>query len=212
VGELAPALQSKLLRVLQEHEFERVGGTRAIRVDVRVISATNRNMLDEVRAGRFREDLYYRLNVVLMQMPALRERRSDIPILARHFLNRVAAKAGRRLTGISEPALASLMAYDWPGNVRELENAIERAAVLGATDQILREDLPEEIVEAAPAQAEDDTYHSAVRDSKRRAIVNAFRAAGGSYTEAARLLGVHPNYLHRLVRNLQLKSTLTAES
>jgi transcriptional regulator with GAF, ATPase, and Fis domain len=215
IGELALPLQGKLLRVLQEREFERVGGTRPLKVDVRLISATNRNLIDEVRAGRFREDLYFRLNVVALEMPPLRERRADIPALARHFMNRYAPKAGRRLRGISPEALAFLTAYEWPGNVRELENAIERAVVLGSTEDILPEDLPEAVVDAgvAPAPGVDEgSFHGAVVETKKAAIVQAFRAAGGNYTEAARRLGIHPNYLHRLVRNLGLKPTLTAGS
>jgi len=213
VGELAPGLQGKLLRVLQQREFERVGGTRSIKVDIRLISATNRDLAQEARAGRFREDLFFRLNVVTIEMPPLRERRSDIPGLARHFLNRSAPKSGRRVVGFTPQALDFLKAYDWPGNVRELENAIERAAVLGSTPDILPEDLPETIVESAAAPAaggEGGAFHASVVETKKAAIVRAFRAAGGSYTEAAKLLGVHPNYLHRLIRNLGLKAALTA--
>jgi Nif-specific regulatory protein len=208
IGELAPILQSKLLRVLQEREFERVGGTRPIKVDIRLISATNRNLGADVRAARFREDLYFRLNVVSIAMPPLRERRSDIPLLARHFLNRFGPKAGRRLTGFSTSALTCLQTYDWPGNVRELENAVERAAVLGSCEEILPDDLPEQIAEAACAAAGAEAHeslHATVLETKRRAVLQAFRAANGSYTEAARLLMVHPNYLHRLVRNLGLR-------
>jgi two-component system response regulator HydG len=214
IGELASPLQSKLLRVLQEREFERVGGTRPIKVDIRLISATNRLLANEVRAGRFREDLYFRLNVVTIEVPPLRDRRADVPALARHFLNRAGQKAGRRLTGISPAALECLNAYDWPGNVRELENAIERAVVLGSTQEILPDDLPETIVEAAvmPAVSEEEKFRVAVLETKKRAIVEAFRASGGSYTETARLLGIHPNYLHRLVRNLGLKSILTGHA
>jgi len=214
VGELAPGLQSKLLRVLQEREFERVGGTRAIKVDIRVLSATNRDLEKEVAAGRFRADLYFRLNVVSIHMPPLRERRDDIPLLSRHFLNQYARHAGRRVGDISPPALAALVAYGWPGNIRELENAIERAVVLGSTEDLLLDDLPEPIVEAAvrPVMVHGSApdLHAAVLDTKREAIVAAFRQAGGNYTETARALGVHPNYLHRLIRNLDLKATLEA--
>ena len=213
IGEMPLVLQGKLLRVLQERELDRVGGTRPVKVDVRLISATNRNLGQEVHAGRFREDLFFRLNVVALQMPPLRERPGDIPTLARHFLSRYAPKAGRRLKGLSRAALEALTAYDWPGNVRELENAIERAAVLGSSDEILREDLPDAIIEAsvAPAgDAVDGKFHSTVVETKKAAIVQAFKTSGGSYTEAARLLGLHPNYLHRLVRQLGLKPTITA--
>jgi two-component system, NtrC family, response regulator HydG len=213
IGEMPASMQSKLLRVLQLREFERVGGTRTIKVDIRLVAATNRDLVSEARAGRFREDLYFRLNVVTIQMPALRERPSDIPALAHYFLSRCKAKAGRRISGISSAALACLRAYDWPGNVRELENTIERAAVLGTTEEILPEDLPDSVIEAAvspvpPVTA--DNIHAAVLETKKKAILDAFRASGGNYTVTARALGVHPNYLHRLVRNLGLKSMLTA--
>jgi transcriptional regulator with GAF, ATPase, and Fis domain len=210
VGELAPALQSKLLRVLQEREFERVGGTHPIKVDVRILSATNRNLSAGVAAGKFREDLYFRLNVVSMHLPPLRERRDDLPALARHFLSVYARKAGRRVTAISAAAMQCLVAYDWPGNVRELENAIERACVLGSSDQILPEDLPESVIETTPrGQSETGAaFQACVLDAKRHAVISAFRQAGGNYTETAKALGIHPNYLHRLIRNLEIKATL----
>ena len=213
IGEMAPSMQSKLLRVLQLREFERVGGTRTIKVDIRLVAATNRDLAAEARANRFREDLYFRLNVVTIQMPTLRDRPSDIPALAHYFLSRCKAKAGRRISGISSAAVACLRAYDWPGNVRELENTIERAAVLGTTEEILPEDLPDAVIEAAVSPAPRvtaDNIHVAVLETKKKAIIDAFRASGGNYTVTARTLGVHPNYLHRLVRNLGLKSTLAA--
>jgi len=215
IGEMPASMQSKLLRVLQLREFERVGGTRTIKVDIRLVAATNRDLATEARAGRFREDLYFRLNVVTIQMPALRDRPSDIPALAHYFLSRCKAKAGRRISGISSAALACLRAYDWPGNVRELENTIERAAVLGTTEEILPEDLPDSVIEAAVSPALRVTagdIHAAVLETKKKAIIDAFRASGRNYTATARTLGVHPNYLHRLVRNLGLKSVLTAHS
>jgi Nif-specific regulatory protein len=210
VGELAPALQSKLLRVLQERQFERVGGTRPIDVDLRILSATNRDLAAGVTAGTFRQDLYFRLNVVAIHLPPLRERREDVPALARHFLSTSARKSGRRVSAISPAAMQCLLAYDWPGNVRELENAIERACVLGSGEEILQEDLPETVIEGAALghSAASDGLHGSVLDAKRRSIIAAFRRASGSYTETARLLGVHPNYLHRLIRNLDLKATL----
>jgi Nif-specific regulatory protein len=210
VSELAPTLQSKLLRVLQEREFERIGGTRPIKVDVRLISATNRVLAEEIARGRFREDLYFRLNVVSIEMPPLRHRRSDIPLLTRHFLSRCARKCDRRIACVSPAAMAALMSYEWPGNVRELENAIERAVVLGVTEQIALEDLPHPIVDASMGRSGPGAanIHGAVLDTKKRAIVDAFRRTGGSYTATARLLGVHPNYLHRLIRNLGIKSQL----
>ena len=209
IGELSPALQVKLLRVLQEREFERVGGTRAIKVDIRLITATNKNLEESIANGSFRQDLYYRLNVVNLEMPALRERPEDIPLLANYFAAKYAERCNRRVIGIAAEAQARLASYYWPGNVRELENAIERAVVLGATDRILLEDLPESLLESGPAVAAPGTkYHEAVAETKRQIILSAMQQAKGSYTEAAKLLGVHPNYLHRLVRNLNLKEQL----
>jgi Nif-specific regulatory protein len=209
IGELSPAIQVKLLRVLQEREFERVGGTRRIKVDIRVITATNRNLEEAVRQGLFRQDLFYRLNVVSLEMPSLRERPDDVPLLANYFAAKYGKKCNRRIAGISAVAQERLRAYDWPGNIRELENAIERAVVLGATDQILLEDLPEAIWEVEPDTERPDApateYHEAVTQTKKQIILNAMEQAHGSYTAAAKLLGVHPNYLHRLIRNLNLK-------
>jgi Nif-specific regulatory protein len=209
IGELAPSLQAKLLRVLQEREFERVGGTRTIKLDVRLITATNRDLEEEVKKGRFREDLYYRLNVVSLRMPALRERREDVSLLASYFAAKYGKRSNRTLLGISPQARACLLNYDWPGNVRELENAIERAVVLGSSDLILPEDLPEQILEkAAPSGTVVTAFHDAVLEAKKHLILNAVDQAGGNYTEAARSLGLHPNYLHRLIRNLSLKPLL----
>ncbi|MGA2137186.1 MAG: sigma 54-interacting transcriptional regulator [Bryobacteraceae bacterium] len=208
VGELPPAFQSKLLRVLQEREFERVGGAQPIRVDVRILAATNRDLESAVSACVFRKDLYYRLNVVSLEMPPLRDRREDIPMLARYFAAKHGKRVTRKLAGLSPEALARLEAYDWPGNVRELENAIERAVVLGATELIIPEDLPEAVLDAPAASEAIGGYHQTVREEKKRAILAALGRAGGNYTEAAKLLGVHPNYLHRLVRNLDLKDEL----
>ncbi len=160
IGELSPALQVKLLRVLQEREFERVGGTRTIKVDIRLITATNRNLEEAVAAAEFRQDLYYRLNVVSLEMPPLRDRPEDIPLLANYFAAKYGEKCNRRITGIAAAARTRLLSYDWPGNVRELENAIERAIVLGTTEQILLEDLPESILESEPpATAPGTKYH-----------------------------------------------------
>jgi Nif-specific regulatory protein len=209
IGELSPALQVKLLRVLQEREFERVGGTRPIKVDIRLITATNKNLDESIANGTFRQDLYYRLNVVNLEMPPLRERPEDIPLLSNYFAAKYAERCNRRIIGIAAEAQARLASYDWPGNVRELENAIERAVVLGATDRILLEDLPESILESEPAATTPGTkYHEAVAETKRQIILSAMQQTKGSYTEAAKLLGVHPNYLHRLVRNLNLKEQL----
>ena len=211
IGELAPMLQAKLLRVLQEREFERVGSTKTIKLDVRLIAATNRDLEEEVKKGRFREDLFYRLNVVSVRMPALRERRDDISLLASYFAAKYSKRANRNVLGISPQARAFLVNYDWPGNVRELENAIERSVVLGSSDLILPEDLPEVVLERTEPSAGNSpvsAFHDTVREAKKNVILAAVDQAGGNYTEAARLLGLHPNYLHRLIRNLNLKPLL----
>jgi transcriptional regulator with GAF, ATPase, and Fis domain len=213
IGELAPALQAKLLRVLQERVVDRLGGTHSIAVNIRVLTATNRDLAEEARKGNFRQDLYYRLNVVSIAMPALRERREDIPLLAEYFLAKHAAKAPRRITGISKEAQTYLVAYDWPGNVRELENAIERALVLGNGEMVLAEDLPETILEKAHAGSKPlGQFHEVVAASKRELIVRALQENHGNYTRAAKHLGLHPNYLHRLMRNLNMKGEIDRTS
>lgn len=213
IGELAPALQAKLLRVLQERCFERVGGTRSIQVNLRVIAATNRNLAAAIKEGAFRLDLFYRLNVVSVAMPPLRERRKDIPLLAKYFAVRVGKHLNRPVTGISPQARVALQNYDWPGNIRELENAIERAVVLGSTDLIRLEDLPDTVAEAAlegggSSGSAGGKYHVAIHETRKQTILTAMEQAQGSVTEAARLLGVHPNYLHRLIHNLNLRPGL----
>ena len=207
IGELAPILQAKLLRVLQERELDRLGGTRPIKVDIRLIAATNRNLAEDVAKGRFRQDLYYRLNVVSLTMPPLRERREDVPLLATYFAVKHGEKSKRLVKVISTEARACLMNYDWPGNIRELENAIERAVVLGSSEMILPEDLPEALLETQPSSsAASGRYHEGVRETKKQIIMSALEQSGGNYTEAARILGVRSTYLHRLLRNLDLKA------
>jgi transcriptional regulator with GAF, ATPase, and Fis domain len=209
IGELAPALQVKLLRVLQEREFERVGGTHPVKVDIRLVAATNRDLAEAVRNGEFRQDLYYRLAVVRLTMPPLRDRKDDVPMLARHFIQKYAKRCKGKAKPISSEAMELLANYDWPGNVRELENAIERALVLGTSDILLAEDLPESLLEQAPTKKMvQRQFHSKVKELKRELILAAVEQAGGSYVEAAEMLGLHPNYLHRLIRNLGLKETL----
>jgi Nif-specific regulatory protein len=209
IGELAPALQVKLLRVLQEREFDRVGGTHPIKVNIRLIAATNRDLEDAVRKGEFRQDLYYRLAVVKMTMPPLRERREDIPMLTRHFLQKYAMRCRVKAKPISREAMAALVHYEWPGNVRELENAIERSLVMGSSDMVLLEDLPESLLEQnAPEDITEGKYHGSVKELKKQLILDAVEQTGGNYVEAAGILGVHPNYLHRLIRNLGLKDEL----
>src|SRR5262249_22871760 len=150
----------KLLRVLQEREFDRVGGTRPIKVDIRLIAATNRDLAEAIKAGRFRQDLFFRLNVVSITLPPLRDRRADIPLLATYFVQQYSREANRQVAGISPEAHLLLKNYDWPGNVRELENALERAVVLGSSDHIRPEDLPEALVETnGPPETGNLRYH-----------------------------------------------------
>jgi len=208
IGELAPLLQAKLLRVLQQREFERVGGTKTLSLNVRVVAATNRDLQAEARGGAFREDLYHRLNVVALRVPPLRERPGDIVELARHFLERAAARCRRSVTGISPEAERYLLAYAWPGNVRELENAIERAVVLGEADVVVPEDLPETVVESAGAPHVPGALQSSVTETKRELILTAWRETGGDHNAAASRLKIHPNSLRRLIRVLGMRESL----
>lgn len=215
IGELGPGLQAKLLRFLQEREFERVGGINTIKVDVRIIAATNRQLEEAVTQGTFRQDLYYRLNVISLTMPPLRERQEDILLLANYFTAKYSRAINWRVNGLSPEASQRLLGYEWPGNVRELQNAIERAVVMTNTNVILAEDLPETIIESVPQSDSGETgdgYHDAVSEFKRKLIIKAVADAGGNYTEAGKLLGLHPNYLHRLIRNLNIKDQLTRNS
>ncbi len=206
IGELDTKLQAKLLRVLQQKEFERVGGTSTLRFNARVLAATNKDLQQAINAREFRQDLFYRLNVVSVSVPALREHREDIPLLAIHFARKYAQRLSRPFKGISAQARALLMSYSWPGNVRELENAIEHALVMGSSDSILPGDLPESLSNEDGAGYGTGEYQGAVMRFKRRLLQNALKKAGGNCTEAARVLGVHPNYLHRLVRKLGINA------
>jgi len=208
MGEISPGMQAKLLRVLQERDFMRVGGTKSLPLNIRILAATNKNLQKATKEGTFREDLYYRLNVVSVTMPSLRDHKDDIPLLAGYFAAKCAEKCNRRVLGISPDARTILSQYDWPGNIRELENAIERAVVLGSSGMILPEDLPETLHETPAQSMRSSTYHEAVRQLKRQLILTAMDQSDGKFTEAARLLGVHANYLHRLINNLDLRLAL----
>jgi transcriptional regulator with GAF, ATPase, and Fis domain/pSer/pThr/pTyr-binding forkhead associated (FHA) protein len=210
VGELAHGLQAKLLRVLQQREFERVGGSQPHPLDIRVIAATNRELAEDVREGRFREDLYHRLNVVTLHSAPLRDRHEDIPVLAQFFLRRSAERCKRHVEGLTKEAEQMLTQYSWPGNVRELENAMERAVVLGVSDWVLPEDLPETLLESAPRDA-SAKYHLSVGQAKRESILEAYAQGGGDYKAAAKILGLHPNYLLRLVRNMGLRDDINRQ-
>jgi len=208
IGELAPLLQAKILRALQQREFERLGGTRLLPFNARVVAATNKNLEQAIKSGEFRQDLYYRLNVVSVALPPLREHREDIPLLAMYFAKKFAAKCKRGFKGITPEGRALLMQYSWPGNVRELENAIEHAIVLGLTDEIRPEDLPEAMLEEQASGEVAALYHNTLNQTKRQLVITAMDDAKGNHVEAARLLGIHPKYLHRLIKNLNLRSEL----
>ena len=209
VGELQPSVQVKLLRVLQERVIERVGSNQSVKVDIRLIAATNRDLEQAVKENHFREDLFYRLNVVPLHMPALRERREDIPLLAAHFAAKAAEKHGRPPAAL-EPALAeALQEYDWPGNVRELENLVERLVVLTQGPRLGVEFLPEKMLRpsaAAPSAAAGDetTLEGATLALRRRMVINALRAEGGNRVAAARRLDISRSYLHRLITELSI--------
>jgi transcriptional regulator with PAS, ATPase and Fis domain len=190
IGDLPLHLQAKLLRVLQEKEFERVGSSHPLKVDVRVLSATHRDLERLMKSGQFREDLYYRLNVVTIILPPLRERRQDLPALIDHFLRRFAAKNGKTIRGIGHEAREALLRYDYPGNVRELENLIERAVVLTRYDVIDRGDLPLTLEESEIQDDKEPHLIAAVEGLERRMIKNALARAGGIQTRAAELLGI----------------------
>ena len=197
IGEISPAIQVKLLRFLQEREFERVGGNETISVDVRVIAATNRNLQHMVAEGKFREDLFYRLNVINLEMPALRARASDIPLLAGHFLRKYAAENDKQLRGFSGEALEHLTAHSWPGNVRELENVVERAVVLAQSAEITLADLPPQLATAKPREG-IQIPGARMDDIERYAITKTLESTGGSTSRAAEILNIS-------VRKIQYK-------
>jgi len=199
VTDLSAVTQPKILRVLQEGEFERLGGTRTIRVDVRIVAATNQDLGQMVREKRFREDLYYRLNVITVTVPPLRERREDIQVLAQHFLHLYAAKNNRRLEGFSDEALRRLEGYSWPGNVRELENVIERGVVLAKGAQVDVTDLPEEIAGAAPLPEGVLSVRigTPLAEVEQRLLEATLRATRNNKTLTAKLLGIDPRTVAR---------------
>jgi two-component system NtrC family response regulator/two-component system response regulator HydG len=192
IGEITPTVQVKLLRALQTREFERVGGTQSIKVDVRVVAATNRDLAAEVKAGRFREDLYYRLNVVAVTLPPLRRRRGDIPALAAHFIEKYGVAYGKDIKGLTPGTLNALLAHDWPGNVRELENAIERAVVLCKGSELTADDLPATLRGPRPAQRDAAGLipGATLAEIEREAILRTLELLGGSTSRAAEMLGI----------------------
>jgi DNA-binding NtrC family response regulator len=205
IGDMSADLQAKLLRFLQEREFDRVGGRGPIRVNVRIVAATNRDLESAVKENRFREDLYHRLNVIPITLPALRERKADIAPLAEYFLRRYAAESKKQITEIAEDALAMLATFHWPGNVRELANVIERAVVLGSGATLTVEDLPSRIVAAAPVGRNDDrTYREAMESTRRALVVQALAQTHGNRAAAAKALGLHEKYFLRLIKSLRI--------
>ena len=209
VGEIPPSTQVKLLRFLQEREFERVGGNDTIRVDVRLVAATNRDLRDAVARGRFREDLFYRLNIVHVDVPALRERRQDIRLLAGTLLARMAEQHGRPIDGFTPEALEMLLAHDWPGNVRELENAIERAVVM-TNDRFIRPDHLAPVLAPRPADLLDVLIPgSSLADIERVAILKTLEAVGGSTSRAAAMLGISARKIQYRLREYRQSSPLT---
>jgi DNA-binding NtrC family response regulator len=206
VGDISQELQTKLLRFLQERDFERVGGTRAISVDVRIIAATNRDLEGAVKQGKFREDLYHRLNVIPITLPPLRERRDDILELARFFLDRFARETKKPVTAISPEAEKRLRAYAWPGNVRELANVIERAVVLGQGPVITPHDLPPRVAATRQDLAREvGSYQMAVNAYRRELIIGALGRTDGNRAAAAAALGLHRTHLLRLIRALGIE-------
>jgi len=211
ISALRPDLQAKLLRVLQEKEIERIGSNRTIKVDIRVISATNRNLEEDVAQGSFRQDLYFRLNVVPISIPPLRERKEDIPLLARHFLNKFITAFNKKISGFSEKTLDALCRYHWPGNIRELENLIERIVVLSkGNDLIELEDIPLEILTSSDRSAKDDKLSKVglikMREEfEKRLILNVLESTRWNRTEAAKILKISRNYLIRKARQFGIK-------
>ena len=191
IGETSPAMQAKLLRVLQEHELQRVGGQETIHVDVRIVAATNRNLEEEVAAGRFREDLYYRLNVVVLEVPPLRERQGDIPLLAEYFFRSFARRNNRQVTGITPECMDILNRYPWPGNVRELENSIERGVILMRGEYLDVGGLPLAIQRWAGRNAPEPVEEPAtLKEAERALILKTLRETDGNRSEAARRLQI----------------------
>ena len=213
IDAFSPALQVKLLRVLQERTFERVGDSKTLKVDVRIVAATNRRLEELVKQGSFREDLFYRLNVIALRLPPLRERASDIPLLVDYFLKRTCAQVGKPINGVSDEAMRWFTSYQWPGNVRELENGIERAVVLAQHPKITPQDLPESVQAAVsgpkslmsqpdPASQQAASLKQAMQDPEREIILKALAEARGNRSLAAKRLGIHRSTLYHKLRKL----------
>ncbi len=210
IGTASPGMQVKLLRVLQDLEFEQVGGTETFRVDTRVILATNEDLSQAVAEGRFRQDLFYRVNVINVELPPLRERISDIPLLAEHFLHQVREETGKNIRGITDNAMATLQRYQWPGNVRELQNIMERAVLLGKTDMVDVVDLPSNLTAHAPVGIEPvagRTLKEALSGPERQIILEALEAHDWNRHETADALGINRTTLYKKMKRLGLEET-----
>jgi transcriptional regulator with GAF, ATPase, and Fis domain len=205
IGEISPCVQAKLLRVLQEHEVRPVGGTESSKVDVRVIAATNKDLGALVAAGKFREDVFYRLSVVTIVLPPLRERRQDIPLLATHFLQAYVAANDKAVSGISPEAMATLTAYDWPGNVRELEHAIEHAVALTSNAVLQPDDLPPKLAEVARPVMVPAAAPLSLREAVVGHVRRVLREARWNKKLAAQLLGIHRRTLYRLTKRYGIR-------
>ena len=206
IGLMTPATQAKMLRILQEREFERVGGNELVKVDVRVISATNKDLEEAVRTNEFREDLFYRISVFPIKLPPLRDRREDIPLLAAHFIDKFARQESKEVEGIAPDALELLMAYNWPGNVRELENAIERAVVLASTREITPKDLPNTVRSIGEKRIyeSDNTLSSWIEKLEEEALRNALLENGGNISQTAKKLGIGRATIYRKAKKYGL--------
>jgi transcriptional regulator with PAS, ATPase and Fis domain len=218
IGDMPQGLQAKLLRILQDHEFTRVGGTRLVRVNIRVIAATNKDLKQAVKAGAFREDLYFRLNVVNITLPPLRDRPEDIPQLAEFFLRRHAHDAKRPHLTLTPEAMEGLSRYPWPGNIRELDNMLARAAILSPSDEIDEDQLPLSMAESAASLDDEQAgpgellpYHESMEQHSRMIILRALRSASGSQTKAAEQLRLQRTYLARLIRQKNIPTDPTAQ-
>jgi DNA-binding NtrC family response regulator len=218
IGEMSPSLQVKLLRVLQDQRFERVGGTKTIHVDVRIVAATNKNLTAAINNGSFREDLYYRLNVIPIKVPSLKQRRSDIPLLVGHFLKKFNNYHKRKIEGFSEEATNALTEYDWPGNVRELENVVKRTIILSENSMIKFEDLPEHIQQNSVFVRQGDNTKlaeglslvEAVKDYERKLILEALEKSEGVKTKAAKLLNIKRTTLVEKIKKQNLPEAASA--
>lgn len=206
IGEMSPAMQAKLLRVVQEREIQRVGSDSTIQVDVRILAATNRDLREEVSSGKFREDLFYRLNVVNLRVPALRERMDDVPLLAQHFLDKYAARNRKRVKGFTPLAMDMLLKYEWPGNVRELENALERAVILVPGEYISERELPLGITQPHPGREETAQAAKSIigvtslEELEKQAVLSALEASRGNKSDAARKLGITRRTLYKKLK------------